>query len=151
MSRYMNSCFIHSLDKNALIAYAITATKSYDMSVRKAAIEEYCKENFRDFLTEDCDQILYDAEYDHIEVDNIEEVNRICESTSKYTNSVAVLEMICCDKIEFNEEYDTDEEMIKALYNTNITSYDVDNFFERNTAYDVAAEAYSNLVALKAR
>lgn len=151
MSRYMNSCFIHSLDKNALIAYAITATKSYDMSVRKAAIEEYCKENFRDFLTEDCDEILYDAEFDDIEVDNTEEVNRLFNITNASPYEVAVLEMICCDKIEFNEEYDTDEEMIKALYNTFITSYACDSFFERNDEYDVAAEAYSNLVALKAR
>ena len=150
MSRYMNSCYIHSLDKNSLIAFAIVATASYDMSVRKKAILEYCEENFRDFLSEDCDEILYDAEYDNIEVDNKEEVNDICESIATHSHEVPVLEMLCCDDIEFYEDYDTDEEIKSALYDTNITSHNVDSFFERNTAYDVAAEAYRNLVALKA-
>ena len=151
MSRYMNSCYIHSLDKNSLIAFAIVATACYDMSVREKAILSYCEENFRDFLSEDCDEILYDAEYDNIEVDNIQEVNNICDAIATHSHSVPVLEMMCCDDIEFNEDYDTDKEMIKALYDTNITSHNVDSFFERNTAYDVASEAYRNLVALKER
>ena len=150
MSRYMNSCFIHELDKNSLISFAITATKSYSMTDRKQAILDFCIDNFKDFLELDSDECLYHAEYDEIEIDNRQEVQNVVDAINenKYSG-VAVLEMMCCDSIEFNEDHETREAMIKALYATDITSYDVDTFYELFDPYSVASEAYKILVDLK--